>query len=373
MARYAKAFGLLCLVLLFIVCTMVVAQVRLVSSAAGASSPTTAENSWATKAPMAQARANLGIAVVNGKIYAIGGDTLSGPWVFSMGFAGRPTGGVVGTNEEYDPALDKWTSKAPMRTPRTGFAIAAYQNKIYCIGGATNRDIYSGPTLTDVNEVYNPATDNWETKSSMPKATWQVQANVVNGKIYVVDWDGKNYVYDTATDSWSTKASTPSPSAAGFYGVSAVVDGKIHIIGGPSNLHQIYDPETDTWSNSTPPPNSIGGNPYYGGVAAGATTAVMAPKRIYVFGGYTQVYDPATDNWAVGASMPSSRISMGVAVVNDTLYAIGGGAADIGLLALLGLSQLTSSIRRLGMGRCRLLLVLFRLKATRRTTCAVFP
>ena len=33
-----------------------------------------AGNSWVTKAPMGWARAYLGVAVINGKIYAIGGD-----------------------------------------------------------------------------------------------------------------------------------------------------------------------------------------------------------------------------------------------------------------------------------------------------------
>jgi hypothetical protein len=292
---------------------------------------------------MHEARNNLGVAVVNNKIYAIGGDTLSGFWTFSMGFSGKPTGGVVGTNEEYDPATDTWTFKKPMPTPRTGFAIAAYKNKIYCIGGATSHDIYVGAKVTGINEVYDLTTDTWETKKPMPTATWLVPTNVVNGKIYVIDWDGKNYVYDIATDSWSTKAPTPSPSAAGFDGhVSAVVDGKIYVIGGlsknqDSNLHQIYNLETDMWSYGTPPPNSIGNA--NGNGAAGATTGVMAPKRIYVLGqqgnlrqgeppGSNRIYDPKNDSWTFGANLPTDRINFGVAVVNDTLYAIGGGRAD---------------------------------------------
>ena len=37
-----------------------------------------------------------------------------------------------------------------------------------------------------------------------------------------------------------------------------------------------------------------------------------------------QVYDPETDSWTFGANMPTYRISLGFALVNDTLYAIGG-------------------------------------------------
>src|SRR3990170_5621441 len=38
----------------------------------------------------------------------------------------------------------------------------------------------------------------------------------------------------------------------------------------------------------------------------------------------TQVYHPESDTWSVGASMQTARWGLGVAVVNDMLYAIGG-------------------------------------------------
>ena len=91
------------------------------------SSAEVAEDTWVAKAPMSQARAGLGVAVVNGKIYDIGGNT------WEKESAQHTTGGVVGTNEEYDPATDTWTFKASMPTPREAFAIAVCQNKIYCI------------------------------------------------------------------------------------------------------------------------------------------------------------------------------------------------------------------------------------------------
>jgi N-acetylneuraminic acid mutarotase len=291
---------------------------------------------------MHEPRENLGVTAVNGKIYAIGGDTLSGFWTYSMGISGTPTGGVVGTNEEYDPATNAWTFKAPMLTPRTGFAAVSYEGKIYCIGGATSSSIYTGATLTAVNEVYDTETDTWQTKASMPKATWKVPANAINGVIYVIDWDGKVYAYDIVADSWSTKSTAPSPSAAGFDGhVSAVFNGKIDIIGGlstdgDSNVHQVYDPAADNWTYASSPPNSVG-NAFAQG-AATSTSGEFALKRIYVFGqqgnlrqgepqGSNRIYDPQNDSWAFGADVPTDRINFGVAVVNDTIYVIGGGNA----------------------------------------------
>ena len=292
-----------------------------------------AENSWVTKAPMHEARNSLGVVAVNGKIYAIGGNTWGGFWFYSMGLADRISGEIVGTNEEYDPATDTWSFKTPMPTPRTSFAITAYNGKIYCIGGANS----------PANEVYDPATDTWETKTPPPANVSVSSANVINGKIYGIDHNGANYVYNPETDSWETRTPTPKPSAAGFNGhVSAVLAGKLHIIGGlssnqDSNLHQIYNPATDSWTYGSVPPNSINGAFVDG--AATATTGELALRRLYVFGlqgalrqgepqGSNRIYDPQTDSWTFGANLPTERINFGVAVVNDTFYVVGGGSAD---------------------------------------------
>jgi N-acetylneuraminic acid mutarotase len=279
-----------------------------------------AENFWATKASMPTARAQFGVAVVNGKIYAIGGENNSA--------TGGPN--VLNVNEEYDPAANTWTTKKPMPTTRHSFGIAVYQNKIYCIGGSVN-----GPHLT-VNEVYDPATDAWETKKSMPTARAALSANTVNGKIYLMGGEPANTTneaYDPATDSWSTKAQIPTSAV---YSQSAVIDNKIYLIGGLSSrsLNQIYDPETDKWSSGAPIPVGVAQG------AAIATIGVNAPVRIYVMGGETtyvsngvtygnvtdlnQVYNPESNTWSTGVKLPTELHFFGLAAVNDTLYVIGG-------------------------------------------------
>jgi N-acetylneuraminic acid mutarotase len=106
------------------------------------------EDSWNTKTPMSQTRANLGVVAVDGKIYAIGGSIS----------AHIHSENIVGTNEWYDPKTDTWTTLASMPTPRANFAIAADQGKIYCIGGETNWN-----SSCYVTEVYDIATDSWST------------------------------------------------------------------------------------------------------------------------------------------------------------------------------------------------------------------
>jgi N-acetylneuraminic acid mutarotase len=270
------------------------------------------ENSWATKTPMHEARFGLGVAVVDSKIYAIGGLASSGSFCTNI-------------NEEYNPKTDTWSYKTAMPTERAHFGIAVYQNKIYCIGGLTSPN--ADPT--GINEVYDPVTDTWETKTSMPTQQGYLDANLVKGKIYLIGGSPSvNEVYDHSSDTWTTK--TAPPVAVRGY-VSAVVDDEIYVIGGwdsegaGSDLNQIYTPQTDTWRSGSPIP--IG---YPGG--AGATTGVSAPKRIYALGGgglvpdnRNQVYDPENDSWSTGVTVPTARGSLGVAVVDDLLYVIGGG------------------------------------------------
>jgi N-acetylneuraminic acid mutarotase len=291
---------------------------------------TSTENSWVTLKPLPTIRRDLGVAVVDGKIYAIGG---------------RNDNGQLSTNEEYDPFTDTWTTKKPMPTPRSDFGIAVVQNKIYCIGGIIDFD-WSGHgkgILCAVNEVYDPETDTWENRTSMPTERQRPLANAVNGKIYLIGGFqyrdlpppqttiqlGVNEVYDPETDSWTTK--TPMPNTS-YEPVSTSLNNKIYAISGfQSSSTQIYDAESDTWSQGAAIPTAVGL------AGAGATTGKMAPKRVYVIGGYpsydeepfNQVYDPKTNTWDSGEQMLTARHSLGIAVVNDTLYAIGGGSSNL--------------------------------------------
>jgi N-acetylneuraminic acid mutarotase len=298
------------LVLVFLTASCLSVSKPVFSSASGV-----AENTWTQKAPMQTARDGLGVAVVNGKIYAIGGFTESG---------------VVGTNEEYDPETDTWTLKKPMPNPRQVFAVAVYQNEIYCLGGTTD-DSHWGTTeysaYSNVIDVYDPATDTWVTKPHMPTARLGLQANVVNGKIYLIGGlpqSDLNEVYDPANNTWETKAPLPT-STGGF--VSAVVNNKIYSVGTYYNgsyipTTQIYDPDTNAWSTGAPPPSSIDKGGYS---VAAATTGIMAPKRIYVYDGLSlQVYDPQNDSWTFAADHLPIRNRAAIGVVNDMLYVIGG-------------------------------------------------
>jgi len=275
------------------------------------------EDSWTTMEPMPTARNGFGVAVVDGKIYAIGGIT-----------AGTE---VVDNNEVYDPLTDTWETKKSVPSIVESFGIAVCNNRIHVIGGGSG---FSVAPHEAFHVVYDPATDTWESKAAMPTPRKRMDANVINGKIYVIGGLTSNYsgdtttvteIYDPATDTWTT--GTPIPTPAYSY-ASAVLDNKIYVIG---RYTQIYDTETDTWSYGTTLPTNVSA------AEAGATTGVFAPKRIYVFGGITgygpvepnyinltQVYDPETDTWTAATAMRDSRASVAVAVIDDELFVIGG-------------------------------------------------
>ena len=186
-------------------------------------------NSWTTSnstagglpgpvAPMPTARWALAAAVVNGKVYAIGG----------FDFAGN----VLSAVEVYDPSSNSWTTSPgavpPMPTPRGGLAAAAVNGKIYAIGGVG--------ALNTV-EVYDPSTNSWSTAfSSMPTARDVLAAAVVNGKIYAIGGITTNNqslntveVYDPSTNSWSAVASMPT---ARLELAAADASGFIYAVGG---------------------------------------------------------------------------------------------------------------------------------------------
>ena len=147
-----------------------------------------AQDAWKALKPMPSQRGGAAAAVVNGKIYVIGGagvhpGTPNTP--LKMGPDGTPHQSV-GTVEEYDVASNTWRERSHMPTPRNHFVVAAVNGKIYAIGGRLASPFVSLGSDTDVVEEYDPATDMWgvpRARMTTPRAS--MVAGVYNGRIYI--------------------------------------------------------------------------------------------------------------------------------------------------------------------------------------------
>jgi len=86
----------------------------------------------------------VGVAVLNGKLYAFGG------------FNGTER---LSTVEVYDPRKNKWSQGCAMLCKRSAVGVAALDDCIYVCGG------YDGVTSLNTVEVYYPKTNTWKTVS----------------------------------------------------------------------------------------------------------------------------------------------------------------------------------------------------------------
>jgi len=228
---------------------------------------------WVRKDEMPTERAYLSTAVLNGKIYAIGG----------VRFGLTPLSKV----EEYDPKKDLWTKKDDIIIPRFCFASAVVEDRIYVIGGATAHRVEGNFGIiesTSSVEEYDPVTNRWTEKADMPTARYDFAVGVVKDKIYCIGGrDGGKAIddilsiveeYDPSLDKWTQKADMPTPR---FFMSASVANDKIYVIGGHSGLSIVeeYDPETDKWTRKADMMIGRGGN-----------SSCSVNGKIYAIGGY---------------------------------------------------------------------------------------
>ncbi|MDR1993878.1 MAG: hypothetical protein LBQ98_10400 [Nitrososphaerota archaeon] len=304
-----------------------------------ASASTLVEDTWTTKTSMSQPRWDMSVVEVDGKIYVIGGRP-STPGSYNDN---------VGINEVYDPKTDKWTTLAPMPTPRESFTIFEHQNKIYCIGGWVRVPHFGGiyQILVNATEVYDIASDKWNTISTSFNVGGDTFA--VNEQIFVFSHN-QLYEYDMNTDSWTAQI-VPFQSLSISSG-GVILDEKLVFICEQSNAVReqgnrsialavyIYDTKTGNWSEGT---TGLAGA---FGLVAGVTSGNYAPQKIYVFGRdgnmlpipvlgtdkatsepfwpVTQVYDPVADIWSTARASSVLFDLCCVVNVDDILYVIGG-------------------------------------------------
>lgn len=175
----------------------------------------------------------------------------------------------------------------------------------------------------------------WESKPAAPAPRQEAAFAELDGKLYLAggfEYGGadsaRHEVYDIASESWTVATPVPEPA---HHLAGAALDGKVYYLGGLQTLQFLvtnrlweYDPAAGTWTLKS-------GLPADRARGAGAV-AVHGGRIIYVGGlsgpneavDLVDAYDPATDTWTPLPDMPTPRDHLGVAVIGDTLYAVGG-------------------------------------------------
>ena len=210
-----------------------------------------APNTWQLTTPLLLGVNHSMPAVVNGKIYVIGGQT-------------DASSAYVNTVQEFDPATTNWTFKASMPTSRSAGAAAVIGDLIYVAGGR------STATAQDF-AVYNTTDNSWQTLMKMPTGRNHLAACAIDGKVYVTGGRlGGGFtsamtnileVYDPALNQWTTHAPMPT-TRGGINGIA--VNGDFFVFGGegPAGVFdemEMYVPTQNRWYELEPLPTAVHG------------------------------------------------------------------------------------------------------------------
>jgi len=209
-----------------------------------------ASNAWQLTAPLLLGVNHSMPAVANGRVYVIGGQTDTGS-------------AYVNNVQEFDPTTSNWTYRATMPTARSAGAAAAIGDLIYVAGGR--------PPRGNDFAVYNATSNTWQTLPNLPTQRNHLAACAIDGKIYVVGgrlqagftsaMTNILEVFDPATTNWTTRAPMPT-TRGGINGIAA--NGYFFVFGGegPNGVFdemEMYVPAQDRWYALEPLPIAVHG------------------------------------------------------------------------------------------------------------------
>lgn len=222
----------------------------------------------------------------------------------------------------------------PMQHARAYCAVATQQNMVYVLGGQTTK------TFLASCECYNVLSNSWHHLSDLPEAMHGSGAAFLDGSLYLAG--GKSleryhsglWVYNEYQDTWSGRGSMGIGRA--HFGLAAL-HGSLYAVGGVGwarggsqilDSCEKYDPGADVWV----PIASLGQARAYIGVA-------VIHDHLYAIGGYNgsqwlncvERYDPLRDQWTSVSPMISARSSFGVTVSHGRIYCLGGFSGESNL------------------------------------------
>jgi N-acetylneuraminic acid mutarotase len=225
-------------------------------------------NTWTTKASMPKGLNHANAAVVNGKIYVLGG-------LAETGNETTRVWGSVPDSWAYDPITDAWETipGLPTGEERGSAAVGTYESKIYLAAGMSELELFEHGKQRSVSvvSIFDTKTRTWlsvpKAAKYIPEARDHAGAAVVGSKMYVLGGrdSGQENLRDTVfvldlcdlEAGWKT-SSARMPTARG--GVAAGVIGKnVYVFGGEGNVQsetgvfdqvEVYDTVRDRWAKA---------------------------------------------------------------------------------------------------------------------------
>ena len=267
-------------------------------------------------------KATMTIGAIDGRIFISGGS------------GGFPL--FYNTTEVYDPGTDLWTAAPPngMQRSWNSGSRAVIGDVLYTIAGNPHG------TCTNFSQAFDVSDNTWTTIAALPELRCHAATVAHDGRVLVFGGTNASSTvrytavqsYDPTTNAWSNIGTLPQwrvGASAGSLGGSVYVLGGATATEGCSASMDIYDPATNSWSAAAtwPRPRC-------------AAAVAEHNDRLFVVGGFSIVggvaiysnevdsYDPGTDSWQTETPMPTARASLGAAVVDGILYAIGGSTAS---------------------------------------------
>lgn len=291
------------------------------SSLPGAAGVVPTSPPWTTRSPMPTARANAAAAVINGKIYVLGGELRT-----------ESATTVLASVDVYDPVADNWTSTAPMPAPRTGHTATVLGGRIYVLGGHDG----SGGGKDNVWE-YDPSSNSWTVRTATTLVLDGHSAVAMAPYILVYPAQIEEaYAYEVGADTWWAITSAPVRYAGH---ASVAVGPSVYLVGGSYQDLGIGGYYTKyTGANLEFDAEESYGSPnawtYHASMPTGRAELALAvvDGEIFAIGGTNadgpsravEKYDPASDTWTQRFPLLSGTKDHVAAVVNNKVYVIGG-------------------------------------------------
>jgi len=240
----------------------------------------------------------------------------------------------------------RWETRAPVPEARTEVSVTTDGAQIYVIGGFRAEPV-GDPSAPRAMFAYDPGADRWTTVGEIPEGVNHAGFATVGGKLFIIGGfrdntftpTGAVRIYDPSTRVWQDGAPMLTPRGALAV---AVIDGKIHAIGGNvadgSGLpphehgapeqdnsvatHEVYDPAANGWTRVTPMPTSR--NHLGAAVIAGKIHAVGGRASGEMELTTHEIYDPASGAWTAGPPVPTGRSGIAVVAHDGMIYVFGG-------------------------------------------------